>query len=463
MSLKNWVLIEYEFNDSTFKSVIVNRSMTDKSLYYKYSSGENGYIEVIIYPGNINDKNIFANIRDVINEAYTMENKLYIIFHKLYTLDIYRIIFDITGKFLTAPLKISNPDSRSFIRNICTCSTPPLDPDVFSISMTKFGLSNLEVEYWGLKMSKITARQIMVKNPYTILPKTTVTTTNALMQYDDVGHYPVVDVTGKLVGLVSDSDILPYTVPDKYDKDLRRKKMELADNTHVENVMTPIDKIVSFIYEDETPIQFLPKFFPRNRPAFNLLMVFNNEKDKQLTGVISWINILAHWGEIIREDINQLHAIDIAIPIDAIPYVDENSMAVAGALVFKDGEIVHRHFRVIEKGVLKEVFHFHELLPYQPIEGHRELKISYFNMRIDAITARHSLGKRTIQPNTPIWSESDENSVVKIFLSSVIGEDKSWRNRLAGLVLKNENGDITHFLNPYDIIKYYLNKNDVSD
>jgi CBS domain-containing protein len=60
----------------------------------------------------------------------------------------------------------------------------------------------------GQKWNDLTARDIMVPNPYAVRPETNVATLVHVLLKSDLIHVPVVDERGTLVGIIARRDIL---------------------------------------------------------------------------------------------------------------------------------------------------------------------------------------------------------------------------------------------------------------
>lgn len=306
------------------------------------------------------------------------------------------------------------------------------------------------------------AKQIMISTPYTIYPDIIVGEAYEMLQDLGIGHFPVVDrQSEKLLGVISYTNILPYVPPVAYPPKLKYKKRLEAAKTTVAELMTKISDITTFIYENEDSTEFLSKFYRNGSPPLNLLLVLNNQKDQKLKGVISWVDLLKNWETLVDahslNEINKLKAIDIAVPLEEIPFLDEHNYHAGSALIRSKGT-VHRHIRIIEKGQLVSLFHFHELAPYQPVGEDPELADYFYNLQVNQLVPQHSVEKRTIPFDLPIWVNKDEPSVVNTFLESVLGDDKKWQDRIAGLLLQQKDKTLSHLLNPYDVIHRLLKK-----
>lgn len=308
--------------------------------------------------------------------------------------------------------------------------------------------------------SVITAKDIMTPKPYTVYPDYNVNEIDALMFKQGIGHCPVVDPdSGELLGIVSDTDVLPYMPPENYPGELKYKKQVLARKTTAHEIMTEINRITTFILEDEEPSTFIPKFFRRNAPAFNLLMVLNSGNEKVLKGVISWINILKNWErfnvEHLNSGITRMKAIDVAVPLTEIPFLDEDNYTAYSGLA-RSEHTVHRHLRIIKEGELNGLIHFNELLPYQPIGKDIPLTDYFSKLQVTAIKPKYSVENRSISQDLPIWIP-DGDCVIRKFLSYVIGDGKKWQDRMAGFLVISEGDNIpTHLLNPYNVIERML-------
>lgn len=67
---------------------------------------------------------------------------------------------------------------------------------------------------WELNylLSKLQVKQFMTANPITVTPETTIGETAQIMLENKISGLPVVDDTGKLVGIITESDIFAMVV-----------------------------------------------------------------------------------------------------------------------------------------------------------------------------------------------------------------------------------------------------------
>lgn len=280
---------------------------------------------------------------------------------------------------------------------------------------------------------------------------------------NNISCLPIVDEAGKFLKLVTDTDLLPYNPPhtdSSYTHHLRAMKARIAHRIQVSDpyVGTPAER-AAMVPKDSDISTFIRRFYrdEKHSPPFNLLLICDNERDRNLVGVVSWIEIIKNWGKLAKQagiDIN-LRAIDVAVPLNEIPFVDENHYAVATGRARLRGK-VHRHLRVLKGGQLDRILHIHELLPYRTQnEDTDPIELVEFNaskLVID-IEPKHKIDARTIPFNMPIWSEDDNldnpTNVIKKFEKHAV----IWENRMAGLLLQQADGTLTHLLNPFDIIR----------
>jgi len=470
VTLQNWMLIEYSFENEVFSDLAVDRAMSDgRPFFYKYVRGDSGYIEVILYPNDcVATRHFIGYLRREISEAYQTEKRLVLIFHTQCTEVVNIALSESIRRNLGTPVTFS---SEEYIDHIFDCADPRPAPHAFTIKLRKYSLVKVT--------QMVEAKDIMVPNPKTIFNTTSVDKAYDMMLDENVGHYPVTNEEGKLLGIVSDTDLLPFTSPVNkiYNNELRRIKAQLAGHTSVSEVMVylePDDKdrriVNNVIYENEEPVEFLRKFFRPRRPALNLLMVLDNETDKQLKGVISWVNVLQNWGRIVpqslHEEFTRLTAIDVAYKFDRdFPTARDDKLSAAAILEDRESDIVHRHFRLMKEDKLVAVYHFHELLPYQPIPNYkgihaREMRREWWNLWLDKLSPLYSLDDRFIPADMLVWNIENGNDVISKFLRHVVGKRQSWHTRLAGLLIssRGEKEESTHLLNPYDIIGYLVGK-----
>jgi len=69
-----------------------------------------------------------------------------------------------------------------------------------------------QVQPWwdAERLSQLTVGEIMTPTVYTLSPATTVADATAVMAFEGMHHLPVVDASGKLVGMVSALDVLDW-------------------------------------------------------------------------------------------------------------------------------------------------------------------------------------------------------------------------------------------------------------
>lgn len=321
----------------------------------------------------------------------------------------------------------------------------------------------------------VSANTVMVENPEIITSEVGVNEAYSLMILRGIGHFPVVldDYTNEVIGIVSDTDLIPYTPPDdeNYPRDAAYIKHRLSLSKQVKHVMTPVDHIHAVIYQDEKSSSFLHKYFRTDQPAFNLLMVINNESDWNLVGVLSWVDILRQWDQFLTNELTKelesTNLVDIAVSLDEVPSLDLNEVDTVQAALRRRGLSVHRHIPIYRDGTLVRLFHYHELMPYLPIKDEdletnkmRQLNLQladYFDrLSIMEIPESHEVKKRIISSDMPIWASDGSDNVIKKFLDNTLGHP--WKRRLAGLLLQTDSGEITHLLNPYDIISWLAKK-----
>jgi acetoin utilization protein AcuB len=78
-------------------------------------------------------------------------------------------------------------------------------------AMSPSGLDIWELSY---QLSRLTVREIMTPNPVTISPDDTIGTAAQLMLKYMIGGLPVLDHGGRLVGIITESDIFRLVVRD---------------------------------------------------------------------------------------------------------------------------------------------------------------------------------------------------------------------------------------------------------
>ena len=319
-----------------------------------------------------------------------------------------------------------------------------------------------------------------------------ITVYSEIMRENGIGHLPVFDTDSEqLIGLISDTDILPYTVLPTYpkvegfstEKVRALKRSDLDSRKKVSECMTHLvndnKDLISHILPDETPMEYLPKFLrldPDNpgfslldKPAHNLLMVLSESKPgASVLGVISWVDIFKNWEKISASfnfSVNDLTVKDVAVSLEKLPDIDLRRNVLRSALDRKETAGRHRHILVKESGELIAVYHFHELYPYDYRGINTYVKDYFGQLEVGGqsdkyvVGPKYSLEKRTIPDDTKIWTRGNPDCAIEIFKKYVIGEGIKWQDRLAGLLLTNKKGNFTHLLNPYNIIECLIEKN----
>lgn len=120
-------------------------------------------------------------------------------------------------------------------------------------------------------------KEFMTPDPITITPDTAVPTALRLMREKKVRHLPIVDTHGKLLGIVSDKDLL-HASPSQATSLAIWEITDLMSRLKVEKVMT---RDVVSVTED-TPLEEAALILA-DRPFSSLLVL----RDKKLVGIIT--------------------------------------------------------------------------------------------------------------------------------------------------------------------------------
>ena len=138
--------------------------------------------------------------------------------------------------------------------------------------------------------------EIMTKQVISVSPETTLDKATELMTENDISGLPVEDENNKLVGIITERDIIKFSssthvIPlistsgwisphtDVTNIASFRQGVELLTNTKVNNVM---NSNVKYVKED-TPINEVAKIMEKNR--INRIPIVDN--DKKLCGIIT--------------------------------------------------------------------------------------------------------------------------------------------------------------------------------
>ncbi len=146
---------------------------------------------------------------------------------------------------------------------------------------------------------ELTAKEIMHKHVVTVDPEMTVQEVTQLFLDRQITGAPVVDEDDKLVGVISQTDLLRYQrratpantqVPSYYhDSDsealviLMQRDTSDTDTRRVRDIMTP----AAFMTEEDTPIREVARFMLRR----HVHRIIVTHKDK-LSGIITSMDLL---------------------------------------------------------------------------------------------------------------------------------------------------------------------------
>lgn len=299
------------------------------------------------------------------------------------------------------------------------------------------------------------AKSVMVSNPYYIHSKASILATLAQMRRLGIGHFPVVE-NGIVVGLISDSMLLPFSIPENCPPEVSQKRFIATEDKKIGDIMIPVDDL-NLVYEQEDQSTFIDKFFRDSRPARNLLIVVKSPMQHDLRGVISWIELFRHWDALSLGRFNRLTCQEVAVPLSQIPELRNKKHYSVGAALVRSSNTRHRHIQIIKNDNLVALYHFHELASYRPIDSNDIAQVDFYE-DLDFVTdlkPKFEIEKRAIDANASILD------AINMYLESVRNPLK-WQDRLAGLLIKQSDGRFTHLLTPYDIIEKLRQSNEIS-
>jgi len=299
------------------------------------------------------------------------------------------------------------------------------------------------------------AKSVMVSEPYYIHSRASVLAALAQMHRLGIGHFPVVE-NEIVIGLVSETMLLPFSSPPDCPPEISQHRFLAAEDKKVGDVMIPVDNL-SLIYEHEDQSTFIDKFFRDSSPARNLLIVVKSPMQRDLRGVISWVNLFQHWDGLSMGLFDKLTCQEVAVPLSQIPSLQNKKHYTVGSALARADNTRHRHIQIIKDDSLVALYHFHELVPYRPIDLHDIIQVDYYEERdfLEDLTPKISIEARAIPASAPI------TDAIEKYLESV-KKPRNWQDRLAGLLVKQSDDTFTHLLTPYDIIDKLRQSSDVS-
>jgi len=289
------------------------------------------------------------------------------------------------------------------------------------------------------------AKSIMKTEPFCVHGGTSILATLAQMQNLGIGHFPVVS-DNILVGLVSETHLLPFSSPPNCPAIVSHKRFLEAEAKNIIDVMIPIEDLI-FIYEDEDHATFIEKFFRQTSPSRNLMLVVKNPTQRDLRGVISWVDLFRNWSSMVGEQFDDLTCQQVAVRLTEVPTLRDKKHFSVGAALVRANNTRHRHIQIIKNDQLIALYHFHELAPYRPIDMEDITQVDYYEELdfITDLTPRHSIKDRLFPADASV-----KDAIDKILLS--VQSPKKWQDRMAGLLLQQRDSTITHLLTPFDII-----------
>lgn len=139
-------------------------------------------------------------------------------------------------------------------------------------------------------------RQIMTKDLTSVEKDTSVKELIFILKNSELANMPVVDEEGKLIGVVSEKDLIKAALPGYFEmlhstsfipdmNQLAKKLTQIADDP----IEKYLHKDVIFVREDDDDLQAADLIIRKN--VKNLPVV---DKDGRLVGLVKRINLLQH-------------------------------------------------------------------------------------------------------------------------------------------------------------------------
>ncbi len=153
----------------------------------------------------------------------------------------------------------------------------------------------------------ILAKEIMTKNVITVQEDTKVLNLIEILNENKISGAPVVDKSGKLIGIVTKSDILGTFLDFDIDLNLKidlKGIMEFARDKSVGTIVSETEVEVKDIMtpnpitaEEDTPIERLAEIMIDNR-IHRIIII----KDESIIGIISPLNLLYYVAGRIKDE-----------------------------------------------------------------------------------------------------------------------------------------------------------------
>ena len=113
------------------------------------------------------------------------------------------------------------PEAHSLMRSLGIRRLPVVDNNEHVVGIVTLGdirgaeaspATTLSIWELNYLLARLKVKEIMTEDPLTVLPETTIGEAAMVMHDNKVGGLPVVDGAGKLVGILTESDIFEMVV-----------------------------------------------------------------------------------------------------------------------------------------------------------------------------------------------------------------------------------------------------------
>ncbi|MCB0006456.1 MAG: CBS domain-containing protein [Anaerolineales bacterium] len=125
------------------------------------------------------------------------------------------------------------PEAHAIMRNLGIRRLPIVDTQERLVGIITLGdirgaeaspATTLSIWELNYLIAKLKVKEIMTKDPLTVRPDTTIGEAAMMMHENKVGGLPVIDEMGKLIGIITESDIFEMVVLHEW----RSRDQELA-------------------------------------------------------------------------------------------------------------------------------------------------------------------------------------------------------------------------------------------
>ena len=124
-------------------------------------------------------------------------------------------------KVITITPTTTLPEAHQLMKAQGIRRLPVVDKQNFVVGMVTLGdirgaeaSSATSLSIWEMNylLSQLKIKDLMTRNPVTVTPDTTIGDTASIMLVNKIGGLPVVDEAGKLIGIITESDIFEMVV-----------------------------------------------------------------------------------------------------------------------------------------------------------------------------------------------------------------------------------------------------------